>query len=224
MASKRTYGDPCGIARALDLVGERWALLVVRELVLGPKRFTDLRAGLQHLSPDVLAQRLRGLESAGVIRRRMLPPPAASRVYELTTWGRELEPVVLALGRWGSRAPSPPGDAPLGIDALVLALRTLFDPRAVDGLRASYELRLGEHRFHARVAGGELDLARESAEHPDAIIETDPATLAAVLWHDRGLSDAVRAGAIRIDGNRAVVERFLELFPPPEPAAAATDP
>jgi DNA-binding HxlR family transcriptional regulator len=227
MATKRTYGDPCGIARALDLVGERWALLVVRELVLGPKRFTDLRVGLKHLSPDVLAQRLRGLESAGIVRRRTLPPPAASRVYELTDWGRELEPVVLALGRWGSRAPFPSGDEQLGIDALVLALRTLFDPRAADGLRASYELRLGEHRFHVRVAGGQLELARTSAEHPDAIIETDPATLAAVLWHERGLADATRAGAIRIDGNRAVVERFLELFPPPEPAAAAattTDP
>lgn len=224
MPSKRTYGDPCGVARALDLVGERWALLVVRELVLGPKRFTDLRAGLPNLSPDVLSQRLRGLEGAGIVRRRMLPPPAASRVYELTDWGRELEPVVLALGRWGSRAPFPPGDEPLGIDALVLALRTLFDPRAADGLRASYELRLGEHRFHARVAGGALELARASAEHPDVIIETDPATLAALLWHDRELTEAARAGAIRIDGNRAVVDRFLELFPPPEPATAADAP
>ena len=220
MASKRTYGDPCGIARALDLVGERWALLVVRELLLGPKRFTDLRSGLPNLGPDVLSQRLRGLESAGIVRRRTLPPPAASRVYELTDWGRELEPVVLALGRWGSRAPFPPGDGQLGIDALVLALRTLFDPQAADGMRASYELRLGEQRFHARVAGGRLELARASAEPPDAIIETDPATLAAVLWHGRGLAGAARAGAIRIDGNRAVVERFLELFPPPEPAAA----
>src|SRR5882724_9674006 len=102
MAGKRSYGDPCGIARALDLVGERWALLVVRELVLGPKRFTDLRAGLPNLSPDVLAQRLRELERAGVALRRKLPPPAGSWVYELTDWGRELEPVVLALGRWGS--------------------------------------------------------------------------------------------------------------------------
>ena len=219
MASKRTYGDPCGIARALDLVGERWALLVVRELLLGPKRFTDLRAGLRSLSPDVLAERLRGLEGAGIVHRRTLPPPAASRVYELTDWGRELEPVVLAFGRWGSRAPFPSGDAPLGVDALVLALRTLFDPRAADGLRASYELRLGEQRFHARVAGGRLELTHASAEHPDVIIETDPATLAAVLWHDRRLDAAARAGAIRIDGNRAVVERFLELFPPPVPAA-----
>src|SRR6266700_1804746 len=99
MAAKRTYSDPCGIARALDLLGERWALLVVRELVLGPKRFTDLRAGLSNLSPDVLAQRLRDLERDGVVRRRKLPPPAGSRVYELTGWGRELEPILLALGR-----------------------------------------------------------------------------------------------------------------------------
>src|SRR6202163_1266991 len=137
--AKRTYADPCGIARALDLVGERWALLVVRELVLGPKRFTDLRAGLPNLSPDVLAQRLRELEQAGIVRRRKLPPPAGSRVYELTEWGSELEPVVIALGRWGSRAPFPPGDAQLGVDAMMLALQTVFDPSAADGLSASYE-------------------------------------------------------------------------------------
>src|SRR3982074_1706623 len=101
MSSKRTYGDPCGIARALDLVGERWALLVVRELVLGPKRFTDLRAGLPNLSPDVLAQRLRDLERTGIVSRRTLPPPAGSRVYELTDRGRELEPGGRGPGRWG---------------------------------------------------------------------------------------------------------------------------
>ncbi len=223
MAAKRTYGDPCGIARALDLLGERWALLVVRELVLGPKRFTDLRAGLSNLSPDVLAQRLRDLERDGVVRRRKLPPPAGSRVYELTGWGRELEPILLALGRWGSRAPLPPGDAQLGVDAMVLALRTQFDPSAAGGLSATCELRLGEHHFRARVGAGRLDLARagaEDAEDADAIIETDPGTLAAVLWHGRRLADARRAGAIRIDGSLPAVERFLRLFPPPAPAAS----
>src|SRR5437763_16199667 len=97
--AKRTYGDRCGIARAVDVVGERWALLVVRELLLGPKRFTDLRAGLPKVGPDMLAARLRELEQAGVVRRGELPPPAASRVYELTERGRGLEPVILALGR-----------------------------------------------------------------------------------------------------------------------------
>jgi DNA-binding HxlR family transcriptional regulator len=218
MAIKRSYGDPCGIARALDLVGERWALLVVRELVLGPKRFTDLRAGLPNLSPDVLAQRLRELEQAGIVRRHKLPPPAGSRVYELTEWGRELEPVVIALGRWGSRAPFPPGDAQLGVDAMLLALQTVFDPSAADGLSASYELRLGEHRFHVRVSEGRIELAREGAGDPDAIIETDPGTLSAVLWHGRPLGDARRDGAIKLEGSRPAVERFLKVFPPPRQA------
>src|SRR4051794_31511717 len=102
MATSRTYGDRCGVARALDVVGERWALLVVRELLLGAKRFTDLRGGLPRVSPDVLAQRLRELEDAGIVQRRTLPPPAASKVYELTPRGAELEPVVIALGRWGA--------------------------------------------------------------------------------------------------------------------------
>jgi DNA-binding HxlR family transcriptional regulator len=208
----RTYGDPCGVARALDRVGERWALLVVRELILGPKRFTDLRTGLPHVSPDVLAQRLRELEGAGVVQRRTLAPPAASQVYELTGWGRELEPVVLALGRWGSRAPFPPAGAQLGVDAFVLALKTLFDPSAAESLDASYALRLGEHRFDARVAGGRLDIARGDADRPDATIETDPATLASVLWHGG------RARDLTIDGDQSAVTRFLGLFPPATPA------
>src|SRR5438270_761546 len=128
--SRRTYGDSCGIARALDTVGERWALLIARELLLGPKRFTDLRAGLPRVGPDMLAARLRELEDAGVVRRATLPAPAASRVYELTHWGAELAPVLLALGRWGSRAPLPQLPPPLGIEAAVLALQTTFDPEA----------------------------------------------------------------------------------------------
>jgi DNA-binding HxlR family transcriptional regulator len=218
-ADRRTYGDPCGIARALDLLGERWAVLVVRELVLGPKRFTDLRSGLPGLSPDVLTERLRDLEGVGVVVRRTLPPPAGSRVYELTGWGRELEPVVIALGRWGSRAPFPPGAAQLGIDAFVLALKTLFDPSAAGRLNARYELRLGEQRFHARINGRRLEIARAGGEHPDAIIEASPGRLSAVLWHRRRLGDALRTGDVKIEGSRAAVERFLQLFPPPKPAA-----
>src|SRR5919202_1684482 len=154
MATMRTYCDGCAAAHALDLVGERWALLVVRELLLGPKRFTDLRAGLPGVSPNVLAQRLRELERAGVVRRRKLPPPAASKVYELTEWGLELEPVIVRLGRWGARSPLRPLDAALGVDSLVLSFRTMFDPLAADGLTASYELRLGEDVFVAVVDDG----------------------------------------------------------------------
>ena len=213
--TKRTYGDRCGVARALDLVGERWALLVVRELLLGPKRFTDLRAGLPHVGPDVLAQRLRDLEQSGIARRGTLPPPAGSRVYELTERGRELEPVVLALGRFGSVAPFPPGEAGIGVDAVVIALKSLFAPAAADGTAASYELRLGEQRFRFEVADGRLEIARGSAPAPHAIIETDPGTLASVLWHGRKLDEARRAGDLVIEGDRTAVTRLLALFPLP---------
>ena len=118
----RTYGDGCGIAHALDLIGERWALLVVRELLLGPKRFTDLRDGLPNASANVLSQRLRDLEHAAVVTRRRLPPPAGSWVYELTDWGRELKPIVISLGAWALRSPSFPSDAPVGTDSVMLAL------------------------------------------------------------------------------------------------------
>jgi DNA-binding HxlR family transcriptional regulator len=213
MATTRTYGDGCAIAHALDLVGERWALLVVRELLLGPKRFTDLKRGLPNASPNVISERLRELERAGVVNRETLPPPAASRVYGLTHRGRELEDVVLALGRWGGRSPSLPREAPIGADSLALALKDRFQPAAAAGLRASYELRLGEDRFRVEVAGGAIEVARGGAERPDATIDTDPATLTAVLWDGRRLADARRAGAMRVDGDRAAAERFLRLFP-----------
>src|SRR4051812_42689196 len=202
----RTYGDRCGVARALDLVGERWALLVVRELLLGPKRFTDLRAGLPHVSADVLAQRLRELEEADVLRRGTLPPPAGSRIYELTERGRALEPVVLALGRWGSAAPVPPGEPGMSEDALVIALKTMFDPGAARGLAKRYELRLGRQRFRVDVADRRLDAARGAAEDADATIEADVGTLATVLWHGGAPGDLTTTGDAR------AVKRFLRLF------------
>ena len=159
-SKRRTYDDACAAAHALDLVGERWALLVVRELLFGPKRFTDLRAGLPGVSPNVLAERLRGLEGAGVVRRRKLPPPAASRVYELTDWGRELEPAIVSLGRWGARSPARPREAALGVDSLMLSLRTMFDGRGAEGFEASYEIRLGEDRFRAEVSDGRFEVER----------------------------------------------------------------
>jgi DNA-binding HxlR family transcriptional regulator/putative sterol carrier protein len=224
MATMRTYCDACAAAHALDLVGERWALLVVRELLLGPKRFTDLREGLPNVSPNVLAQRLRELEGAGVVRRRKLPPPAASRVYELTEWGMELEPVIIGLGRWGARSalrPREEAQKKIGVDSLILSLRTMFDRRGAEGLEASYELRLGEERFRALVAEGRFEVARGDAEEPDAIIEADPATLAALVYEEgRSLAEALRLGEIKIEGEELAVERFLKLFSLPEPASS----
>jgi DNA-binding HxlR family transcriptional regulator/putative sterol carrier protein len=219
MATRRTYGDGCAIAHGLDLVGERWALLVVRELLLGPKRFTDLKRGLPNASPNVISERLRELERAGIVKREKLPPPASLRVYALTDWGRELEETVVSLGRWAARSPSP-SDAPVGLDSIVLALRTLFDPGAAKGLQASYELKLGEDRFRIDVSGDEIEIARGEADQADATIDTDPDTLTAVLWRGRPLADAQRAGDVRIEGDQAPVERFVSLFPMPEPVAA----
>jgi DNA-binding HxlR family transcriptional regulator len=219
-SKRRTYDDGCAAAHALDLVGERWALLVVRELLLGPKRFADLRVGLPRVSPNVLSQRLRDLEGAGVVRRRKLPPPAASRVYELTEWGMELEPVVVSLGRWGARSRSRPRAA-LGVDSLILSLRTMFDPRSAAGLSASYELWLGEESFRAVVEDGRFEIVRGSLDRPDAIIETDPGTMTAVVYEGRPLNEAVRAGEMKVEGDRSAVERFIELFPLPEPAEPA---
>ena len=144
MSTKRSYGEACRFAHALDLVGERWALLVVRELLLGPKRYTDIR---------------NGLPSA-----RKLPPPAGVSVYELTEWGEELEPIVTRLGAWGARSPFPPDAEEIGTDSIVLALRSLFDPEAAGRMVATYELRLGEDVFHVDIGDWEIELHRGAAE------------------------------------------------------------
>ena len=215
MASMRTYGDGCGIAHALDLIGERWALLVVRELLLGPKRFTDLRAGLPTASPNVLSQRLRDLEQGAIVRRRKLPPPAGSWIYELTEWGRELKPIVLSLGTWAIRSPSFPHDAPVGTDSVILALGTFFDAGSAGDLRARYELRLGEHTFDIRVADGAIELERGAPADPDATIATDATTFSTLVWNEHDLAAALREGTVTIGGDQRAVARLLTLFPRP---------
>ena len=151
----------------------------------------------------MLSQRLRELEQAGLVRRRKLAPPAGSRVYELTERGLALEPIVLELGRWGSQTPFPEGEAAFSADSFVIALRTLFDPEAAEGLDVTVELRLGEDGFRGRVAEGRFEVARGGAERPDAVVESAPGTLAAVLWHDRPLAEALRTGDVEIDGQHA---------------------
>ena len=218
MATSRTYGEACGIPRALDRVGERWALLVVRELMLGPKRFTDLKTGLPHASPNVLAQRLRELEHAGVVRKRRLPPPAASQVYELTEWGAELEPVLVALGRWGARAPLDPECMGMSVDSHLVSLATLFDPALAGDFEASFELRMGEDVFHAAIAGGAIDTGHGAPASPDAGLTLDPGTLLALIHGEISVAEALETGVLALDGDRAAVERLVGLFPLPEPA------
>jgi DNA-binding HxlR family transcriptional regulator len=207
MTGLRSYGDPCGIARALDVVGERWALLVVRELVFGPKRFTDLKAGMAAASPNVLSQRLRELEAAGVVQRRR----AGGALYELTDWGRELHPILIQLGRWGARSPQRPTGA-LSVDALMVALEATFVPDRATELQASYELRLGEERFAVDVDRGTIAIARGSPRRPGAVIDTDPATLRALVFGDRKLGEA----PVEIRGDTRVARRFFQLFARPD--------
>lgn len=220
MAGKRSYEDGCAAAHALDLIGERWALLVVRELILGPKRFTDLRTGLPGISPNVLTQRLQELEQVSVVRRRKLEPPASTWVYELSEWGRELETVMMELGRWGARSPAKPPDAALSVTSLILSFRTMFDAAAAEGFAARYELRFGEDRFHADVADGCIDIERGAAREPDAVIESDPDTLAALVYGGGDLTEALRSGKLRHQGDKAALKRFLKLFSLPAPATA----
>ncbi len=218
---KRSYDDGCATAHGLDLIGERWALLVVRELILGAKRFGDLRAGLPSISPNVLTQRLEELEQASIIRRRRLPPPASASVYELTDWGLELEPLIMTLGRWAARSPVMVQGNPMGVDSLILSFRTMFDPSAAAGLSASIELRLGDVPFHADIRGGRFEVNRGSAKKPDAVIASDPNVLAAIVYGGRKLVEAIRSGDLKVEGDKSVVKQFVTLFPLPERAKPA---
>ena len=215
-ATKRSYEDGCATAHALDLIGERWALLVVRELILGPKRFTDLRAGLPAISPNVLTQRLEELEESGIVHRRKLPPPAAAWVYELTDWGLGLEKVIMSLGNWAVRSPHlMDGGYPMSVDALVLSFRTMFSAQAAAGMTALIELRIGEDRFLAAIANRDMILTRGEAEAPHAIIEATPQALVAVAYAGRKFADALRAGELKVEGDKNVAKQFFTLFPMP---------
>ena len=212
MTTARRYGDPCGIARALDVVGDRWALLVVRELIFGPKRFIQLRHGLPGVSPNVLSQRLRDLEDAGVVRRDVLGPPASVAVYELTAQGRALEPVLLELAGWGSQQPMTPRGE-LSVSALLLALKTVYDP--VAGLDATFALHIDGEWFGLTAAGGSIDIARGRPGHPGVTIETDVATLRSVAFGREPIAAAERARRLTVEGDRHLAERFTRMFPVP---------
>jgi DNA-binding HxlR family transcriptional regulator len=223
MAGKRSYDDGCATAHALELIGERWALLVVRELMLGPKRFGDLRRGLPGISPNVLTQRLQELEAVSIVVRRRLPPPASVWVYDLTDWGRELEPLIREIGRWAARSPTLPMGRPMSVNSLVLSFRTMFDPARARGLIATLALRLDGQPLRVRIAKGKLDIEPGEAEAPDATIEADPNALAQAIYAGMSLDEAVKAGAVRLAGDRKAVDRFVTLFPLPERAPATAD-
>ena len=212
MPLPRRYDDPCGIARALDVVGDRWALLVVRELMFGPKRFLQLRSGLHGVSPNVLSQRLRDLEDAGLVRRDVLEPPASVAVYELTARGRALEPVLLELGRWGSQEPVTTARE-LSVSALLVALKTVFDPAAA--VDAVYGLRVDGQWFRLAVTGQSIDITAGRPPHPTVTFDTDAATLRAVAFGREPVAEAQREGRLAVHGDQDAAERFPRMFPVP---------
>jgi DNA-binding HxlR family transcriptional regulator len=213
MPTSRSYGDACAIARALDVIGERWALLVVRELLLGPQRFSDLRRALPNASSNLVADRLRELDGRGVIQRRQLPAPAGSRVYELTEWGRELEPILLALGGWAIDTPVPPAAA-LSATSVLLFLRGSArpDPQAPP---ATYRLQFDDRVWTVRAEAGRLDVQPGEPACPDASLRTDPATFNSLLDGSRELDAAVSDGTVTAAGDLSALRRLLRAVTAP---------
>jgi DNA-binding HxlR family transcriptional regulator len=219
----RAYGQYCGFARALEVLGERWALLVVRDLLVGPKRFTDLLRGLPGIPSNVLTARLKELEHAGVARRRLLARPERGVVYELTEYGLQLEPVVLELGRWGAKALGDPREGEtITVDLLVTALRTTFRAAAARGFRAGYELRVGDIVLHAVVDDGTVRVASGSLPGADLVIQAGPG-IRGLMAGEIGPDAALAEGVVQVAGDPALLTRFAEIFRiDPLPAARGT--
>jgi len=226
----RSYDQYCVIARALDVIGERWTLLVVRELLIGPKRYTDLLDGLPGIATNLLSTRLKAMESAGLIRRRRLPPPAASTVYELTELGRGLEPVMESLARWGMHLfDAPPGpDEYLQPGWFLVGLRLTFNAEAARGVRETYEFRIDDEVFHTVIDDGHMEMHPGYAEHPDLVVTTDPRTFIEIGFGFLDAAQALGEGRTMIEGDPAAAQRALEIFGSPTrpapPGAAPAEP
>lgn len=210
--SRRRYDDACGTAHALELIGERWALLVVRELMLGPRRFGDLRASLPGLSANVLTQRLEGLETAGLVVKRKLPPPASVQVYDLTDWGREAEPIISALGRWAARSPGHDATLPLSPVSMMLSFRTMFDAGKAGDARMRLGFRFGAETFVVEIGDGALAARRGETEGAEVVVTAGPEAVAAVVY------GGAPVDGLAIEGRREVFERFTDFFELPAKA------
>jgi DNA-binding HxlR family transcriptional regulator len=190
----------------LELIGERWALIVLRELLLGPRRFSDLRADIPGISANVLTQRLTELEERGLVRRTRLPPPAAREVYEATPWGLEAEPVVQVLGRWAARSPRHDPALPLSAVSILLSFRTMIDEGRTKGADLRIGFRFGAESFTARVKKGRIKVARGPVEECDAVITARPTELAGVVYGGAPFD------LLKVEGNEAAARRFVTFF------------
>lgn len=217
--SKRRYDDACAAAHGMDLIGERWAMPVIRELLLGPRRFSDLKGSLTGISANVLTQRLEGLEEAGILARRKLPPPASVQVYELTQWGYEAAPIFQALGRWAVRSPRHDPTRPFSPVSLMLSLRTMFNPEAAGDCAGRIVLRMGEDVFFWSQLDGEVKIGRGEIDAPDATVAGSPTAIAGIIYGGRPLADAIATRDLEVKGDEALIRRLSACFPLPQPAS-----
>lgn len=220
MGHGKWYGDACGTAFAMELVGERWALLVVRELMFGARRFSDLRASLPGISAKVLTERLAGLEEAGVLTRRKLPPPVSAQVYELTEWGYRAEPLVQELGRWAAMSSRHDPTLPLSPVSLMLSMRTMFDPAKAPGMQAIIGFDIGGETFVARMANGQLPIERGDPAGAEAVFHAPAApVLAALLYGGVTAAELERDAGLVIEGDRDLALAYADIFELPAPLA-----
>ena len=211
--SKRSYGQYCGLAHALDLIGERWSLLVIRELMTGPKRYKDLLKQLPGIGTNLLAKRLKFLEEKGILTRRTLPPPASTEAYDLTDFGRQLEPVLIGLARWGYQTIPRPGASTVHFpDWSVLAMKAVFLADRAADVQDDYEYRIDGAVFHARIKDGRLTTGQGSVPYPDFVLETDGPTFLAIVSGELDVQEAQRQSRLTITGDKDAFARSTELF------------
>jgi DNA-binding HxlR family transcriptional regulator len=218
----RSYNQYCGLAYALDVVGERWTLLIIRELFAGPRRFKDLVDGLPDISTNLLAERLKSLEQQDIIGRRVLPPPAGSTVYELTPLGQSLEKAVLELGKWGSQfvPPSMDGVNVLHLGSYALTLKTFFRAEQAREFNETYELHVDKEILQVQIKDGDIQVKQGEAPKPDAIFYTDMPSYLGLLTGQIDSDDALSKGLLRIEGDPSALDRFLSVCSVPLPAVA----
>ena len=206
------YDDACGTAFALELVGERWSLLIVRELMFGPRRFTDLRGGLPAISAKVLAERLEGLERAGIVCRRQLAPPAANQVYELTGLGYAADGAIMELGRWAARSPAHDPTLPLSAASLMMSFRTMFDAVRAGNLVLAGAMTIGKEHFSLGVSEGGLTVARgTTAGAQFAMAAPSAMPIAAAVYGKVPLAALAEQG-FTLAGDETQARRFIDLF------------
>jgi DNA-binding HxlR family transcriptional regulator len=210
---KRRYDDACGLAHALELIGERWAMLVLRELGYGPRRFSELKADLQGISANVLTQRLTELEARGLVRKLRLPPPASVQVYEATAWGLEAIPMIAALGGWAARSPLHDPTLRMSHVSVIMSLQTLLSTELAEGLEARIGFRFGDADYVTTLRGGRLEVERREPDGCDVTFTGAPSAVAAVIHGGAPFE------TIRVEGDMALAKRFVKLFPLPEKVA-----